>query len=267
MAGHGGAGCAAVLAFNDLAEFFHCHLVAAYFDKGADDGAYHVAQETVGRDGEYPLLALLNPLSMGDAAVVGLNVGVQLGEGGEVSEVQQTGGSLVHEFEVKIRRTFPAQEIAERVLAGDCEVLVGAAGGVEAGVSVVMNRCDAADGDVCRQQSIEAVNQAVDVVDGLLGVEVRDHQPGVHAGIGAARSSDGSGHAQQSGHRFLDDLLHRRVMGLHLPAMVGRPPVAQTHEIPHDDDKKELFLEISVAVEAAAEVADEFVTLFAGNLA
>jgi hypothetical protein len=56
-------------------------------------------------------------------------------------------------------------------------------------------------------------------------------------------------------------------MGLHLPAMVGRPPVAQTHEIPHDDDKKELFLEISVAVEAAAEVADEFVTLFAGNLA
>ena len=76
MAGHGGAGGAAVFAFDDLAELFYGHLVAADLDEGADDGAHHVAQEAVGGDGEHPLLVFVGPLSVGDAAVVGLDVGV-----------------------------------------------------------------------------------------------------------------------------------------------------------------------------------------------
>ena len=54
VAGHGGAGGAAVFALDDVAELFHGHLVAAYFDEGADDGAYHVAEKAVGGDGELP---------------------------------------------------------------------------------------------------------------------------------------------------------------------------------------------------------------------
>ena len=81
MAGHGGAGGAAVFALDDLAEFFDRHLVAAHLNEGADDGTHHVAQETVGSDGEYPLVVILTfPLGVGDAAVVGLDIGVQLGE-------------------------------------------------------------------------------------------------------------------------------------------------------------------------------------------
>ena len=60
--GHRCAGGAAVFTFDDLAEFFYGHLVAADFDESANDGAYHVAQETVGSDGKYPLVALTGPL-------------------------------------------------------------------------------------------------------------------------------------------------------------------------------------------------------------
>ena len=80
VAGHGGAGGAAVLALDDLAEFFDGHLVAADFDEGAHDGAHHVAQEAVGGDGKYPLFVLMGPCGVGNAAVVGLDIGVQLGE-------------------------------------------------------------------------------------------------------------------------------------------------------------------------------------------
>ena len=80
MAGHGGAGGAAVLALNDVAELLHGHLVAAHLDEGADDGAHHVAQEAVGSDGKHPLVVLMGPCRMGDAAVVGLDVGVQFGK-------------------------------------------------------------------------------------------------------------------------------------------------------------------------------------------
>ena len=154
MAGHGGAGGAAVFALDDLAEFFDSHLVAADFDEGADDGAHHVAQESIGSDGEYPLVTLLGPLGMGDAAIIGLDVGVELGEGSEVGIVQQTGGGLVHQVEVKVWRTFPTQGIQEWILAGDGEVFIGAAGGVKASMGIVMDGRDAVDGDVGRQQGI-----------------------------------------------------------------------------------------------------------------
>ena len=107
MAGHGGAGGAAVFAFNYLAEFFDGHFVAAYLDEGADDGAHHVAQEAVGGDGEDPLVTFQRPLGVGDAAVVGFDVGVQFGEGGEVGVVEQAGGGLVHQVEVEVGRAFP----------------------------------------------------------------------------------------------------------------------------------------------------------------
>ena len=63
-------------------------------------------------------------------------------------------------------------------------------------MSVIMDGCDAVDGDIGRQQGIQAVDETLDVRDGLPGVEMRYHQTGIHAGIGAARTSDGGGSAQ-----------------------------------------------------------------------
>ena len=166
MARHGRARCATVFAFDDLAEFFNGHLVTAHLDKGADDGSHHVAQEAVGSDGENPLFIFMGPLGMGDAAVVGLDVGVQLGERCEIGIVEQTSCSLVHQVEVKLWRTFPTQRVVERVLAGDGEVLVGAAGGVKAGMSLVMDGRYAVDGNVGWQQGVEAMNESFNVRNG-----------------------------------------------------------------------------------------------------
>ena len=235
VAGHGGAGGAAVLALDDLAEFLHGHLVAADLDEGADDGAHHVAQEAVGSDGEYPLVAVLGPLGMGDAAVVGLDVGVQFGEGGEVGVVQQAACGLVHQVKVKVGRTFPTQGIEEGILAGNGEVFVGAASGVKAGMGIVMDGRDVVDSDVLRQQGVEAMDKPVNVGNGLLGVKVGDHQAGIDAGVGAARARHGRGRLKQRRHRLLDDLLHRGVLGLHLPPVVAGAPEPQFHKIPHCD--------------------------------
>ena len=60
IAGHRGTGGAAVFALDDLAKFFDGHLVAAHLDEGADDGAYHVAQEAVALQSSAPSSALRN---------------------------------------------------------------------------------------------------------------------------------------------------------------------------------------------------------------
>ena len=75
-------------------------------------------------------------------------------------------------------------------------------------MGIIVNGRDAVDGDIGRQQSIEAMDEALDVVDGFLGVEVRDHQLSIHAGIGAACSCHRCGNPQQRAHCFLQCLLH-----------------------------------------------------------
>ena len=233
VAGHGGAGGTAVLALDDLAKFFYCHLVAAHLDKRADDGAHQVAQEAVGGNGENPLVILLGPQGMGDAAIIGLHIGVEFREGCEVGVIHQAGGGLVHEVEIEVWWAFPAQGVTEGVLAGDGKVLVGAAGGVKAGMGIVVDGSHAVNGDVGRQQGIEAVHQAVNVVDGLLDVKVGNHESRIDTSVGAASACDGRGDPQERSQGLLKYLLHRGVVGLHLPSVEVSPSKTQSDKIPH----------------------------------
>ena len=68
-----------------------------------DDGTHHVAQEAVGRDREDPLTRLRPwaPVSLGDTAVIRLDVGMELAEAREVREVQELGSSYIHALEVQ----------------------------------------------------------------------------------------------------------------------------------------------------------------------
>lgn len=77
VTGDAHAGGAAVLALDDMAEFVDGYLASAYIEEGADDGADHVAEEAVGLNGE---AAVLVPVGLHDAAVVGLGVGMEFGE-------------------------------------------------------------------------------------------------------------------------------------------------------------------------------------------
>ena len=139
MPRHRSACGATVFTLNNLAKFFYRHLVASYLDKGTDDGPYHVAEETVGGDSKNPLLAILFPAGMGDAAIVCFDIGMELGKRGKVDIVQQMMSRLIHQFKVEIRRAFPAERVQEGVFSCYGEVLVGSAGSIKAGMSIVMN--------------------------------------------------------------------------------------------------------------------------------
>ena len=50
MGGHGGAGGATVFLFDDVSKAFESKFPLPHFEQGADDGANHISQETVGLD-------------------------------------------------------------------------------------------------------------------------------------------------------------------------------------------------------------------------
>ena len=70
-------------------------------------------------------------------AVVGLYIGMQLAEAGEVGIVEQGFGRTVHGFEVQRLAYDAAHELAsEGILPGGHIVAVGAAGGIESGMCI-----------------------------------------------------------------------------------------------------------------------------------
>lgn len=93
---------AAVFLLDDFAELLDGQHATPHVKQGANNGANHVAEETIGRDGELPLDGgELFPACCDDVAVVGLHVGMEFGEGCEVDVVEQRLCRLVHFVKVK----------------------------------------------------------------------------------------------------------------------------------------------------------------------
>ena len=91
-----------VFLLDNFAELVDGQSAAPYIDHRADNGPNHVAKETVGRDFKHKRSVFTSlPLCLHDAAVVGLDVGVEFGEGGEVGVVEETLAGFVHEVEVE----------------------------------------------------------------------------------------------------------------------------------------------------------------------
>lgn len=117
-----------VFLLDNVAELVDGQSAAPYINHRADNGPNHVAKETVGRDGktyrpspkplpregsrhtirlahETPLpwegKGGGSPLCLHDAAVVGLDVSMEFGEGGEVGVVEETLAGFVHKVEVE----------------------------------------------------------------------------------------------------------------------------------------------------------------------
>ena len=155
FARHGHSGVAAVFAFDDFLEVFERETAPPHFEQGADDGAHHVAQETVRLDGEDELAAGVLPTGFHEVADVGLHVGVQLGETGEVLVPREDGAGLVHEPDVR-QGIAPVGELAgEGVLRFVEIIFVGAREGRETGVGVGLHGVDGADGDAVVQESVQ----------------------------------------------------------------------------------------------------------------
>lgn len=221
MGRHGDSGGAAVFALDDLAEAVEGEFATAYVEEGAGDGTHHVAQESVAADGEDEFVADGVPVGIGEVADVGLDLGVEFGEGGEVFVLHEYVGTLVHEVDVGVVVDAAVEALLEgKPKVGDM-VLVGAGGGIEAGVGIGLDGEDGEDGEVGRQEAVEfegellgvdgrqlgqgfgvggdLVALVVDDVGALGVVKVGVVVGGMDTGVGAAAADDGDGGAQQGG--------------------------------------------------------------------
>ena len=222
---------ASVFLLDDLPEAFYAQLATAYFEQRAHHGPHHVAQEAVGLDGEYPR-HFVQPVPTGlhDAAVVRLDVRVQLAEAGEVGVVEQRPGSFVHPVEVGHAEEAASVLTVERHLGRGHVVAVEARRGVKPGMGIGTHRPQAVDGDVGRQQAVQLVGHEGGV-QRPRAVEVGHHEAGMYTGIGPAGSHHVDGLAEQGGEGAHQAFLHTHAVGLHLPAVVGRAVVGQVDEV------------------------------------
>ena len=221
IAGDGSTCTAAVFLLDNAAEAVNGELAASHFEQGADDGTHHVAQESVGLDGEHPgYIVHTSPGGVHDAAVVGFHVGMQFAEAGEVGVVEQGLGGLVHPFEVRCLKEAAAVLAVEGHLGGGDVVAVRACRGVEAGMGIRFHGTKAVHGDVGRQQAVQFVGDEGGV-KGRVAVEVSHHEAGMDAGIGATGTHYLHLAAQQGGKGTHEALLHTGTVGLNLPAVIG----------------------------------------------
>ena len=121
----------------------------------------------------------------------------------------------------------------KRILTQFDEVAVLPLACAETGVRIPGDGCQTQHAHIARQQEIELADRLRRIGDGNRRIEMRYVVGGIDPRIGAARSGQGDRLAQERGERPFERLLHRRLVGLPLPAAVGRPEVSQFHEITH----------------------------------
>lgn len=225
MGGNALAGTLAVLAFDDGTELVHRKAMTSHLHQRAHDGAHHIAQEAVGRNGEAPLVrAYFLPIGFADVADIGLLVVIDLAETGEILVLHHAARSLVHQREIQFLEQLPAIMSLKGLFAQMDMIMIGAAGGREACVQIVGNVPHTLHGDVARQQAIQFIHK-LRAVNGSVGIEMCHHHGGMYARICAAGTRYGRVPAQQRAQGFLQGFLHGRGTGLHLPSVVSRAVV------------------------------------------
>jgi len=109
------------------------------------------------------------------------------------------------------------------------EVVVRAAGGIEAGVGIGVYGDDVENRDVGRERFVEA-EQEVEV-PGCIQVDVEEELAGVYGGIGAAAAEDGYGYFQDAGDGGFQYLLYAYDVGKSLPSAVLASVVPDVKEV------------------------------------
>lgn len=207
---------------------------ASHVDQRADYGAYHVAQETVGAYGEDEHITLAAPLGARHMTYVGLVVGVEFGERGEVVVPQKRLGGAIHAPDIERHVILPRREASERVLALRDVIRILALDGIETGMRVVGNGRHCRHGYVVRQDEIEFVYQLGAVGHGLRAIEMGHIIRGVDPRVGTPRAHRLHLLAQQGGQRLFQCVLHRGRRGLALPSAVCRAVVTEFYKVTHD---------------------------------
>ena len=231
-------GLSAVVAFDDPAQTLGRAFSAAYLQHRSHDGADHVTQETVGRDGKDQAVRLGGiPMRFFHAAEESLHVCFYLGEPLDILVLPQDPAGTVHGREVQrsaVRIVATGQSV-EGVFSGVEEVLVLAAGGVETGVCLILDLKDAPDGNVRRKNAIQTAAEVVRAGDRLRAVEVGEHLLGVYAGVGTSGGGESRRLPQEFPQSILEDRLDAQalVFGLALAAPKRSAQVGKLEKVPH----------------------------------
>ena len=182
------------------------------------------------------------PEGAADVAEGGAVVGMGLAERGKVLGLEQDLGGFVHEVVVEVESGEGDEVVGIGVLDVRDPVLVGAGGGVEAGVGGRLDGDDAMDGDVLRQKTVQFERQIVQIENGQWTmdngqwfgeVEVGDHEAGMDAGVGSACGGEGNGLSEEGGEGGLHLFLNAHRVRLELPAVVGCAVVGEVDKCSH----------------------------------
>lgn len=84
MRGGGSSGCTSIFLVDNILESLDGDFSQSDFQKGADEGADHVAQETVRRDGENQLVVHAVPMRLRDMADEIVDLRMYLREAGKI---------------------------------------------------------------------------------------------------------------------------------------------------------------------------------------
>lgn len=221
MGRHRGSGGASVATRDDVVETVGRELTAANVDKSADNSSDHIAQEAVGGYLEIEgRLAAFDPFGAGDAAYIRPRVGMKLGEGGEVADIEKTCGRAVHGVEIE-RTCCPCEFVEKGGATRQHIIAVGSRDSTEPGVHVIGHRPYTLHYDVRPHYRIESARHRGYVRNGV-GIEMGNHAAGVHSGVGAAGADNSRRSAQQNRQRILESRLDSHLSGLRLPAVERR---------------------------------------------
>ena len=223
-----------VAALDDRAEPVGRVTSAPHVDQRAYQRPHHIPQKPVRTDRETHRAAGVDrPDGLLHTADVGLVVRIELGERGEVVVRGQHRRRLVHPPDVERHVILPRLVPREGILARLDEVAVLPFAGVEAGVCILRHGRHAAHGNVARQQEIELVDRLRRIGDGTFAIEVRHVVGRIDPRVGTPGARQSNRFAQQGSERPFERLLHRRLVGLPLPAAVGSPVVPEFEKIAH----------------------------------
>ena len=231
---HGFARLSAAAACHDGLETVESEAAAAHINQGADNGTYHVAEETVGGDLEIPFAGIVfYPPRCCDFAQCRLHVRACLAERREIGDGEKMRRCLVHQPEIEVVVCLKRIASQKRRLVCVYIIMICARLCAETCVHIVADWLDAMDGDVGRHEAVETAGHLL-MVDRLGDIEMRCHLAGMDAGVGAPGSDDIDVAAEDERQAALKLALDGDGIRLFLPTVVAGAVVGEMDEVSHD---------------------------------
>ena len=193
-------------------------------EERADYGTYHIAQESVRRDGKDPLAGLCkwHPSGFRYTAVVRFDVGMQFAEAREVDISGKKSRRFIHTFEVELTIGLQHQAFHKRIFLLGQIVMVSPGDGIEARVGIGFDRSHSVYDDVAWEEFIEPFCQGGSFRRRIAGkIRMCYHLVGMNSCIGSSCSDDTDRLAHDGRYGFLYGLLHTGSIRLRLPAAVA----------------------------------------------